>query len=355
MIALHAENWKDSGRTAAIWESSLRRYAFPRLGHRLVSDITVADVMAVLVADDFWNHKRETAKKIRRRISTIMRLAVAQGYRDDNPAGEALGAGLPKSTKPVNHHRALPHAAVAGALKTVRGSGAGIATKLAIEFLTLTATRSSEVRLGIWSEVDFEEAVWRVPAERAKTKRTHEVPLSGRTVAILAEAREITDGSGLIFPSPRGKALSDNTISKLFRELGIDAVPHGARSSFRSWFADSACNRFIYVDNLMEAGADKENGEVASPAAAKKEPPSKAVKIIARAIEDSDDDGWANLGGVGSRILGAAPDFNARPYGCPNLSTLVAKSGGFDIRKGPGAAVHIRRKEAGRNEAPVGG
>ena len=245
VIALHAENWKDSGRTAAIWESSLRRYAFPRLGHRLVSDITVADVMAVLVADDFWNHKRETAKKIRRRISTIMRWAVAQGYRDDNPAGEALGAGLPKSTKPVNHHRALPHAAVAGALKTVRGSGAGIATKLAIEFLTLTATRSSEVRLGIWIEVDFEEAVWRVPAERAKTKRTHEVPLSGRTVAILAEAREITDSSGLIFPSPRGKALSDNTLSKLFRELGIDAVPHGARSSFRSWCADSGIDREV--------------------------------------------------------------------------------------------------------------
>ena len=245
VIALHAENWKDSGRTAAIWESSLNRYAFPRLGHRLVSDITVADVMAVLVADDFWNHKRETAKKIRRRISTIMRWAVAQGYRDDNPAGEALGAGLPMNSKPVNHHRALPHAAVAGAIKTVRGSGAGIATKLAIEFLTLTATRSSEVRLGVWSEIDLEEAVWRVPAERAKTKRTHEVPLSGRAVAILAEAREITDGSGRIFPSPRGKALSDNTLSKLFRELGIDAVPHGARSSFRSWCADSAIDREV--------------------------------------------------------------------------------------------------------------
>ena len=79
VIALHAENWKNSGRTAAIWESSLRRYASPRLGHRLVSDITVADVMAVLVADDFWNHKRETAKKIRRRISTIMRWACSAG------------------------------------------------------------------------------------------------------------------------------------------------------------------------------------------------------------------------------------------------------------------------------------
>ena len=245
VIALHAENWKDSGRTVAIWESSLRRYAFPRLGHRLVSDITVAEVMAVLVADDFWNRKRASAMKIRRRISTIMRWTVAAGFRENNPAGEVLGAALPKSTKPVKHHRALPHAAVAGALETVRGSGAGIATKLAIEFLTLTATRSSEVRLGTWSEVDLEEAVWRVPAERTKTKRTHEVPLSGRTAAILAEALEIADGSGLIFPSPRGKTLSDNTLSKLFRELGIGAVPHGARSSFRSWCADTGIDREV--------------------------------------------------------------------------------------------------------------
>ena len=88
----------------------------------------------------------------------------------------------------------------------------------------------------------------------------------------------------------------------------------------------SACNRFIYVDNLMEAGADKENGEAVFAAAAKKEPPSKAVKIIARAIEDSD--GWANLGGVGSRIIGAAPDFDARAYGCPNL-----RHAGREIRR----------------------
>ena len=121
------------------------------------------------------------------------------------------------------------------------------------------------------------------------------------------------------------------------------------REAFRS-----ACNRFIYVDNLMEDGADRENGEAASPAAAKKEPPSKAVKIIVRAIEDSDDDGWANLSGVGSRIVGAAPDFDARTYGCPNLSALVAKSGGFEIRKGPGAAINIRRKAARKAAAGKG-
>ena len=145
---------------------------------------------------------------------------------------------------------------------------------------------------------------------------------------------------------------SDSDFTRLaqrLREDGLVVYGFGERKTPEAF--RSACNRFIYVDNLMEDGADKESGEAASPAAAKKEPPSKAVKIIARAIEDSDDDGWANLGGVGSRILGAAPDFDARTYGCPNLSTLVAKSGGFETRKGLGAAIHIRRKEAGRRAA----
>ena len=76
------------------------------------------------------------------------------------------------------------------------------------------------------------------------------------------------------------------------------------------------------------------------------------MKFIAKAIEDSDDDGWANLSGVGSRILGAKPDFDARSYGCPNLSTLVEKSGGFEIRKDHGA-VYIRRKAAKHRASPA--
>ena len=76
------------------------------------------------------------------------------------------------------------------------------------------------------------------------------------------------------------------------------------------------------------------------------------MKILAKAIEDSDDDGWANLSGVGSRILGAKPDFDARSYGCPNLSTLVERSGGFEVRKDQGA-VYIRRKRAKSKAAPA--
>ena len=92
--------------------------------------------------------------------------------------------------------------------------------------------------MATWDEVDLESATWTVPANRMKSKRDHRVPLSARALGVLQEAREIADSSGLVFPSPRGGAISANTLSKLLRQLDIDAVPHGFRSSFRDWAAE---------------------------------------------------------------------------------------------------------------------
>ena len=144
---------------------------------------------------------------------------------------------------------------------------------------------------------------------------------------------------------------SDSDFTRLaqrLREDGLQVYGFGERKTPEAF--RNACNRFIYVENLIET--EPEKGSAATvPAPEKKESPNKAVKIIAKSIEDSDDDGWAHLGTVGSRILGAAPDFDPRTYGCPNLSTLVTKSGGFEIRKGPGSAIHIRRKAPARRTA----
>jgi len=109
---------------------------------------------------------------------------------------------------------------------------------LAFEFLVLTARRSGEVRLATWDEVELDRATWTEPAHRMKSKRDHRVPLSARALEVLRETRELADSSGLIFPSPGGGAMSDNKISKLLRDLQIDAVPHGFRSSFRDWVAE---------------------------------------------------------------------------------------------------------------------
>ena len=163
---------------------------------------------------------------------------MAQGYREDNPAGDAISAALPKNAVRRQHRQALPHAQVAGALEHVRASNAHRATALAFEFLVLTACRSAEVRGAQWDEVDDTAATWTVPPARMKATLEHRVPLSSRAVAVLNEAREISDRSGLVFPSPTGRVLSDSTLSKLLRELGVGAVPHGFRSSFRDWAAE---------------------------------------------------------------------------------------------------------------------
>ena len=164
--------------------------------------------------------------------------AVAQGYREANPAGDAISAALPKNGVRRQHQKTLPHAQVGEALARVRASRAHRATALAFEFLVLTACRSGEVRGARWVEVDEAAATWTVRPAPMNAKLEHRVPLSGHAVAVLDEARKLADRSGLVFPSPTGRVLSDSTLSKLPRELDIGAAPHGFRSSFRDWAAE---------------------------------------------------------------------------------------------------------------------
>ena len=241
VIAIHAEGWRDGGKSEKQWRASLTTYAMPKLGLKPVDQITTGDVLGVLLP--IWGSKRETAQRVRSRIGAVMKWAVAQGHREDNPAGDAIGAALPKTTAPQRHHRALPHAEVASAVAAVRESGAFWATKAAFEFLVLTANRSGEVRGARWSEIDLAAQVWTIPAERMKSKTAHRVPLSPRALDIIDEAAQYADGSGLVFPSATGRVMSDGTISKLLRESGFDAVPHGMRTSFRSWCSDTAVPR----------------------------------------------------------------------------------------------------------------
>ncbi|MDD9983217.1 MAG: tyrosine-type recombinase/integrase, partial [Gammaproteobacteria bacterium] len=237
VIAMHAEAWRDGGKSEKQWRSSLQTYALPRIGGLSVAAVTSADVLSVLLP--IWTVKHETARRVRQRISAVMKWAIAQGYRKDNPAGDAIGAALPKNGgKQRTHQKALPYGDVSAALATVRETGAYIHTRLAFEFLVLTAARSGEVRGARWDEVDFDAATWTVPGERMKGGRAHRVPLSDRALEVLREARSYSDGSDLVFPSAIGRPMSDSTLSKLLRENGIAAVPHGFRSSFRQWAAE---------------------------------------------------------------------------------------------------------------------
>ena len=182
-----------------------------------------------------------TARRVRQRISAIMKWAVAQGYRGDNPAGDAIGSALPRVGNRRRHFRSVHHTEAGDAIRAVREAQASLPARLAFEFLVLTAARSGEVPGVTWSEFDMDAATWTIPGERMKGGREHRVPLSNRALAILVEARTLDDGSGLVFPAPAGrKPMSNSALSKLLRELDIDAVPHGFRSTFRDWCSESA-------------------------------------------------------------------------------------------------------------------
>ena len=243
VIAIHRASWRPCSKSEAQWRASLRDYVLPRLSDMTVDEVTTADVMAVLLP--IWTAKPETARRVRQRISAIMKWAVAKGYRPDNPAGDVLGAALPKQSGHVRHYRALPHSEVAGALAMVEASRAWPLTKLAVRLLVLTAARSGEVRNAAWAEVDFQRAVWTVPAQRMKAGREHRVPLSGPALQVLAEARHFSGGSALVFPSAKGTPFASVRLAKLLRDLGVKAVPHGFRTSFRVWCGDTGVAREV--------------------------------------------------------------------------------------------------------------
>ena len=255
VLAIHSASWKDGARSAQIWRNSLRDYVLPQLGRVRVDRITTADIMAMLLPH--WATKHETMRRIKQRLSRIFRWAVAEGYRTDDPAGVALDAALPRNGRSTRHFAALPHGEVAVAIETVRNSEAWPGTKAAFEFLVLTACRSGEVRLSEWREVDRDSVIWTIPAERSKTGREHTVPLAPRALAVLDEARRHSQGEGLIFPSVTGKPLSDATLSKLLRERGIQAVPHGFRSSFRDWCGEMGQPREVAEACLAHAVRSK--------------------------------------------------------------------------------------------------
>ena len=236
VIAMHKPGWKDGNRSEHQWRASLETYA-GCLADMRVSDIEPLHVLSVLSPN--WHTKHVTMQRVCQRISAVMAWSIAQGHRQDDPVA-AIAAALPKPTNGAKaHHAALPHGEVADAIARIRSSEAGMLVRLAFEFLILTATRSGEVRGARWDEIDEDNRLWTIPAARMKRSRDHRVPLSDRAMAILAEARELADGSGLMFPpAKRAKMMSSGMFSDLLKDLGIGCVPHGFRASFRDFCSE---------------------------------------------------------------------------------------------------------------------
>ncbi|OAN73270.1 integrase [Rhodobacteraceae bacterium EhC02] len=251
------------------WRATLDTYACPVLGPKLVSEITVQHILKVL--EPIWQTKTETASRLRGRIENVLSWATVAGHRTgDNPARWKgnLSELLPKAAK-VAKSENQPALALGDVRRwwTELSQREGMAAR-ALEFLTMTASRSGEVRGMTWDEIDFgpegvatlaTTATWTIPASRMKAGRTHRVPLTPEAVTLLKALPRRKD-SPYVFHALKGGQLSDMTLSAVMRRMQeaevkagragfLDpqnkrpAVPHGLRSTFRQWAAEQGFPR----------------------------------------------------------------------------------------------------------------
>ena len=237
VFAEHQPSWRN-GKHASQWMNTLRQYAFPAIGDMPVNEIDSPHVLRVL--SPIWLSKPETARRVRQQIGTVLSWAKAAGYRTgDNPV-EGVAKGLPKQRDRNEHHAAMPFADVPAFVARLQGEPYhGEITRLALEFLILTATRTGEVLGAKWREIDEPGQIWTIPGDRMKAARAHRVPLSGRSMNILERAQLLGAGNEFIFP---GRAISRPMSNMVFlmtmRRMDVPFTSHGFRSSFRDWAAE---------------------------------------------------------------------------------------------------------------------
>ena len=248
----------------AQWRTTLETYAIPSIGSMPVNEITVNEIHALL--QPIWKNKTETSSRVRGRIEKVLDYAIVKGMMSPpNPAAWQgnLSALLPQKTK-VKIKRNHPALQLKDAqrwwaeLKERDGTGAK-----ALMLLTMTASRSGEIRGMRWEELqlfDDKEAqkrgflgIWTRPADRMKAKREHRVPITSAMYELICDPN---DRTGLVFKSGKLTKLSDMTLSALMKRMhasceqgfvdqrsSLPAVPHGLRSTFRDWVAETGQSR----------------------------------------------------------------------------------------------------------------
>lgn len=253
--------WKNE-KHAAQWISTLETYVFPKLGDRKLDAISPGDCADVL--RPIWLAKAETASRTRQRMHAVMQWAWAHGHITANPV-TVVDHILPKQIVQKEHQPAMPWRDVPTFTKThLVGEGRKDISRVALLFAILTAARSGEVRGATWNEFDLTAAVWTIPGERMKARHPHRVPLSTSALMQVRALREEKRHDELVFPSPRGKVLSDMTLTAFLRRVDAKsdspdriATAHGFRSSFRDWASEHGYARDLAERALAHTVTNK--------------------------------------------------------------------------------------------------
>jgi integrase len=230
-------------------------------GRKPITEITAPMILKCLRKVEAKGNY-ETAHRLRARIGSVFRYAVASGLAETDPTYALKDALI----KPTRVHRAAITApkAFGALLREVDAFEGQATTRIGLKILALTAQRPGEVRHAKWEEFDFQEKVWALPADKMKMRRDHNVPLPDQAIALLDELRMISGNGIYLFPSLRSwqRPMSENTLNAALRRMGYsgeEMTAHGFRASFSTLANESG----LWNPDAIEAAlAHVERNEV---------------------------------------------------------------------------------------------
>lgn len=253
------EKQKKEGKSKATLDKTAYhlKLANAEFGRKPITEITAPMILRALRKQEAkGNH--ETAHRLRARIGSVFRYAVASGLAETDPT-YALKDAL---VRPTRQHRSAitDPVALGNLMREIEGFAGQATTRIALRLLALTAQRPGEIRHASWVEFDFREKIWVIPANKMKMRRDHNVPLPDQALNLLNDLRMITGNGEFLFPSLRSwhRPMSENTLNAALRRMGYsgeEMTAHGFRASFSTlanesglWNPDAIEAALAHVD-----------------------------------------------------------------------------------------------------------
>jgi integrase len=240
----------------------MERDLFPWMGAHPINEIKAPELLAVLRRVESRG-ALESAHRIRAIAGQVFRYAVATGRAERDPSADLKGA-LPRPGE--KHHAAITDPKeVAPLLRAIDGYHGHFVVKCALRLAPLFFVRPGELRHAEWAEIDFDEAVWNIPAGKMKMKQPHMVPLCHQAMEILTELKELTGSSRYVFPSGRSlsRPMSNNTLLSALRRMDYDKetmTPHGFRAMARTILDEVLQVRPDFIEHQLGHAVRDPNG-----------------------------------------------------------------------------------------------
>lgn len=241
------QNWTE-GHARTV-KGRLKRHILPWIGKRPVGDITAGEVLSVCrrVED---KGAIESAHRVKTICSQIFRYCVASGLCDNDPCRDLVKALTP--AKPQNMPTIKDPIKVGELMRAIDGYSGNHVTRAALKLAPLLFVRPGELRQAEWSEIDINQAIWKIPSEKMKMNQTHIVPLAKQSLEIINDIKPLTGDGRYLFPSIRStvRPMSNNTVLSALRRLGYqkeEITGHGFRA-----MASTLLNELGWASKLIE-------------------------------------------------------------------------------------------------------